>query len=162
MAAILLPLMGGLAQAQSGTETEMTEAERVARAYMEAYSNVDFDAMGQLMAEDIVFEDPTSIPAGHSGIHREGREAVLQGFREFEQRDHPITLGLQWGIVYESNDRVIFMGQVQARFPSRQRNRDVIWASPQTSVVTVEDGRVVHHVDYADYDNARQGLVDSQ
>lgn len=84
-AAAALISVGAFAQ-----DEEMGEAERVARAYMEAYSAADFDAMEPLMAEDIVFSDPTATGTGEpDGLRREGRAAAMELLHQFEAENHP-------------------------------------------------------------------------
>ena len=50
-----LAVTGAAAHAQ-----EMSEAESVARAYMDAYSRIDLDAMASFVADDVLFVDATA------------------------------------------------------------------------------------------------------
>lgn len=150
-----LALTGASAHAQ-----EMSEAETVARAYMDAYSRVDWDAMAALMSEDIIFADNTATGTDDpEGIVTEGREALLEMLYGFEAQYHPIELGFVWDTVFESNARVVFIGHVNALYPTQDPAQRFRWRSQQVTVVTVENGRVVEHRDYANYPGAEQGLI---
>ena len=85
--------------------------------------------------------------------------ALLQ---DFVDQYHPIELGFVWDDVFESNSRVIFIGHVNALYPTQDPAQRFRWRSQQVTVVTVEDGRVVEHRDYANYPGAEQGLVPAQ
>ena len=153
-----LAVTGAAAHAQ-----EMSEAESVARAYMDAYSRIDLDAMASFVADDVLFVDATATGTGNpDGLSGEGREAMRALLQDFVDQYHPIELGFVWDDVFESNSRVIFIGHVNALYPTQDPAQRFRWRSQQVTVVTVEDGRVVEHRDYANYPGAEQGLVPAQ
>lgn len=142
----------------------MSDAERIAREYMEAYSNIDWDGMLALSDENIIFTDETGMGEGvpADGYRDEGiaeRRASLQAFSD---GSHPITLGFQWDTVFESNGQVVFMGEVNALFPTQADGQLFSWRSPQVSVITVRDGKVVEHRDFANYVSPEQSMVAAQ
>ncbi|WP_417476616.1 nuclear transport factor 2 family protein [Maricaulis sp.] len=143
---------------------DVADAESVARAYMAAYSAVNLDAMEPLMAANMVFDDPTALGegVGPDGIHRDGRDASLAMLREFITAYDPIELGFVWDTVFTSNDRVIFTGHVNALYPTATEGKHFRWRADQVSVITVRDGLVVHHQDFANYAAPEQGLVPEQ
>ncbi|MEN0652933.1 MULTISPECIES: nuclear transport factor 2 family protein [Hyphobacterium] len=150
-----LALTGTSALAQ-----ETREAETVARAYMDAYSRVDWDAMAALMSEDIIFADTTATGTDDpQGIVTEGREAFLEMLRGFEAQYHPIELGFVWDTVFASNETVVFIGHVNALYPTEDPAQHFRWRSQQVAAVTVRDGIVIAHRDFANYPGAEQGLV---
>ena len=140
--------------------------ERMARDYMAHYSAANWDAMAPMMAEDIVYWDPTATGHGNgggdNGYRYEGREAALQALHEFSERYHPITLGFVWDTVFQSNNRVVFIGHADARYPMGTPDMLFRWHAPQVTVLTVRDGRVVRHEDFADYVGAETGPVPAQ
>ena len=158
LAAAAVILAGTPARAQ-----DHEDAERLARDYMEHYAATDWDAMAPMMAEDILFWDPTATGQGNgsgdNGYRYEGREATLQALHEFSERYHPITLGFQWDTVFESNNRVVFIGHVDARYPMETPGQQFRWSAPQVTVLTVRDGLIVRHEDFADYTGAEAGPV---
>lgn len=138
-----------------------SDAESIARAYMAHYSAAEFEAMGPYMAEEIVFEDATALgeDIGADGIHHEGREASLATLQSFADTYHPIELGFVWDTVFASNDRVVFIGEVNALYPTETEGQTFRWQASQVSVITVRDGLVVHHQDFANYASPDRSLV---
>lgn len=153
-AAIALFATGALAQPAPG-------AEHIAREYMAAYSAVDWDTMEGFLAGNAVFDDPTALgeDIGVDGLHHEGREAMMTALRAFADTYHPIELGFVWDTVFESNGRVVFMGEVNALYPTETEGQTFRWHAPQVTVITVRDGQVIQHQDYANYASPDQSLV---
>lgn len=150
-----LALTGASAHAQ-----DMSEAETVARAYMAAYSRIDLDEMTALVSDDVLFVDATATGTGDpDGLSGQGREAMRALLQDFVDQYHPIELGFVWDEVFESNSRVVFIGHVNALYPTEDPAQRFRWRSQHVTVVTVEDGRVVEHRDYANYPGAEQGLI---
>lgn len=141
--------------------TDMQDAEAVARAYMAHYSALDLDAMASFWADDIMFSDPTALGEGlgEDGHQMHGRDEARATLQAFIDANRPIELGFDWHTVFESNDRVIFMGHVNALYPTDTDGQTFRWRSPQVTVLTVREGKIVHQVDYADYDDADRSLV---
>lgn len=160
----LIALAATACLSASAGAQDAADAESIARAYMAHYSAVDFDAMEAYMAEDVVFDDPTALGegVGADGLHLEGREAGLAMLRNFAETSHPIELGFVWDTVFASNNRVVFMGEVNALYPTDTDGQTFRWRASQVTVITVRDGRVVHHQDFANYAGADQSLVLAQ
>jgi hypothetical protein len=154
IAAIALFATGALAQPAPG-------AEHIARDYMAAYSAVDWGAMEGFLAETAVFEDPTALgeDIGVDGLYHAGRDATLTALRAFADTYHPIELGFVWDTVFESNGRVVFMGEVNALYPTETEGQTFRWRASQVTVITVRDGQVIHHQDFANYTAPDQSLV---
>lgn len=140
---------------------DMTEAERIARDYMQHYSAVDIAQMQTFWAPDMVFEDPTAMgqDIGPDGLRFDNGEAAAAMLREFVDQNNPIELGFVWDTVFESNGRVVFMGEVNALYPTPTEGQVFRWRAPQVTVITVRDGRIIRQVDYADYDGADRSLL---
>tara|TARA_R110000868_G_scaffold45045_3_gene149905 strand:- start:50473 stop:50967 length:495 start_codon:yes stop_codon:yes gene_type:complete len=160
----LAAIVAVLSLATAASAQEISDAERVARAYMQAYSDIDWDGMLALTDEDILFTDETGMGEGvpADGYRDEGIAARRASLEEFSETYHPITLGLQWDTVFESNGRVVFMGEVNALYPTQTEGRLFRWRSPQVSVITVRDGKVVRHEDFANYATPDQSILITQ
>lgn len=131
-------------------------------AYMAAYSAADFEAMEPFMAEDVVFSDPTATGLGETGLLHHSRDEIMAALREFDAQYNPIALNFEWDTIFESNDRYVFMGRVNAIYPVDQEGMVFRWSAPQTTVIHLRDGRVVEQYDFADYEGAEQGLVPAE
>jgi ketosteroid isomerase-like protein len=136
-------------------------AEAVARAYMGHYSAIDLEAMAALLAEDAEFTDPTAEDDEHgeTGFVGTGRESLITLLTEFVETYHPIEFGFEWDEVFTSNSRVVFIGHVNALYPTETEGQNFRWRSQQVTVITVRDGLVVRHQDFANYASPDRSLV---
>ena len=159
LAAGLALIMTPALQAQGDANAS---AEAFARTYMTHYSNLDWDAMTDLLAEEVLFRDATAEGGefGPDGIVEDGRDAMIASMRAFSDRYHPIELGFEWDQVFTSNSRVVFVGHVNALYPTEEPGRVFRWRSEQVSVITVRDGQVIEHQDFANYASPEQGLIE--
>lgn len=130
---------------------EPSEDERIARAYLDAYSAIDTAAMARFLHDEVVFADQTA-PKSQGGPHvMAGRDVFLAKLKSFGlgRIDYELTR------TFESNGRTVFVGNVTALYPRSDGTR-LRWRAAIVTVVTVENGKVVRHDDYADYRNATQ------
>jgi ketosteroid isomerase-like protein len=161
MIRMMAALAAMISLAASAHAQEMSDAERLARDYMEHYSAVDWDGMEAFLAEDVVFADTTAMGEnyGPDGIHFESREEAMAMLRQFGAQFQPIELGFVWETIFESNGRVVFMGHVNALYPTEQDGQVFRWRAEQVAVITVRDGVIVRHEDFANYAAPERGLV---
>jgi len=138
-----------------------SDSERIARDYMASYAAIDWDAMESMLAEDAIFEDSTAIgpDIGIDGLRHEGREETMTALRAFSETNQPIELGFVWETVFQSNERVVFIGEVNALFPTQTEGQTFRWRAEQVSVITIRDGQVVRHQDFANYRSPDQSLI---
>lgn len=149
---LMFATVGGAA-AQTPTSGN-AETIAVARAYMDAYQALDLHRLEAFYAEDVAFNDPTSVQAPGVGgpfIWR-GRAEVLAGIRDWKSYVHSLNYNVEH--IYEASGQVVFVGDVNplvstANGPAQYRYHIV-------TIVTVEDGQVAEHRDYTDYAGAVQ------
>lgn len=135
----------------------------VATAYTQAYSDLDLQAMGQWLDEQTVFVDETWARNGNSEpeIHV-GEAAFMAVLEDFMAEYEPLGLNFEWDYVFESNDRVVFSGWVNSRYATEDPDQLFQWRARQVTVLTVSEGQITHHRDFAAYETPEQGLVPSQ
>jgi hypothetical protein len=153
--------LGSTAHAQDPAP-EMSDAERIARQYMAYYSAVDIEGMETLLADTAVFADPTAMGPGIEGLDGlqfDTIEEAMEMLRDFRDSSGVIELGFVWDTVFESNNRVVFMGHVNALYPSQTDGMVFRWRAEQTTVITVRDSQVIEQLDFANYHTTDQGLV---
>ena len=150
-----------LAAAASAQDTD-ADTRAIVDAYMAHYSAAEFDAMEAYMADDVVFVDPTATGLGEAGLVHHSRDEIMAALREFAAQNNPIGLNFEWDTVFESNNRYVFMGRVNATYPVQQDGMVFQWSAPQTTVIHMRDGLVVEQYDFADYEGAEQGLVPAE
>ncbi|MBO6795679.1 nuclear transport factor 2 family protein [Maricaulis sp.] len=147
--------------AQDAQPAKRSEAERIARDYMAAYSQVDLERMQSFLADDAVFEDRTALGegVGPDGLSYDNSASVMEMLNQFRATYNPIELGFAWDTVFESNGRVIFSGHVNALYPTQDVTQNFRWRAEQVTVITVRDGHVVRHQDFASYANPQREMV---
>ena len=137
-----------------------TSSLETATAYMEAYSALDLDAMRGWLNEESVFIDETWVKQGETEAQLHvGEDAFMAVLEEFMEQYSPQGLNFEWDFVFESNDRVVFGGWVNALYPSDDPDQLYRWRTRQVTIITVEDGQVTHHRDYAGFNDVDGGLV---
>jgi ketosteroid isomerase-like protein len=127
----------------------VTPAEAVARQYIAAYSAADWDAMAPFMAEDFVLVDRTSPEFG--GQEFRGSEAVLAMLRDFGKSSKIIGLFLDFPVVFESSGIVVFTGHVNTLSRTPEEGFGQQWRAEQVTILTIRDGKVARHEDFANY-----------
>ena len=135
------------ALAQAG---ESSAVEQVARAYMQAYSDANWDAMAPYMGDEYVLIDRTNPDPEFQPEHR-GRDTALAMMRAFGRDQGVIELGFEFPTVFESNNIVVFSGFVNVHAAPPGVDYAYRWRAEQVTVLTIRDDRVVRHEDYANY-----------
>ena len=119
----------------------------IARAYISAYEQQDFDAMRGLMADDAVLIDPTSFDLAfvQAPIHWTGADEILEGISAWN-----IARG-EYHIdrVYEAAERVVFDASMDVYYATSEGERGFRY--PIITIVTVENGLVTEHRDYTGF-----------
>jgi ketosteroid isomerase-like protein len=163
MKSIMLAVAGGLLlSVAASAQNSDAETRAIVDAYMAHYSAAEFDAMAAYMAEDVVFIDPTAAGLGEAGLAHHSRDEIMTALREFASQNNPIGLNFEWDTVFESNDRYVFMGRVNATYPVQQEGMVFRWSAAQTTVIHMREGLVVEQYDFADYEGAEQVLVSEE
>lgn len=136
-------------RASTGTESR---AEQVARQYVAAYSAADWDAMEPFMSDDFVLVDRTHPQLG--GQQFEGRAAVLAMLRDFGEKGGVQGLFLDFPVVFASGGTVVFTGYVNTLSRAPEVGFGLRWRAEQVTILTVREGKVVRHEDFANYGGA--------
>lgn len=134
-------------------DTAPSEVERIARAYMQAYSDANWDAMAPYMGDDFVLIDRTNPDPEFQPEHH-GRESALQMMHAFGRDQGVIELGFEFPTVFESNNIVVFSGFVNVHAAPPGVDYAYRWRAEQVTALTIRDGKVVRHEDYANYRTA--------
>ena len=147
LVALGLSLLCGEAFAQNDAVSPRETAE----AWIAAYEAQDFDAMRALLTPDSVFVDPTSFerPEVTNTINWTGPDAIIAGVSA-------------WGIshgaydvsrTFASSNRIVFNAIMTVVYDTP--DGEIAYLYPITTIITVEDGHVVEHRDYTDFDGMR-------
>lgn len=147
---LALALAFGLSSPAGAQSADRSETEQIARAYMNAYSAADWDGMAAYMADDFVLIDHTN-PDPSFQHQYDGRDATLEMLRAFGRDGGIIELGFEFPMVFESNNVVVFVGHVNTYAAPPNRDFAYRWRAEQVTALTIENGRVARHEDFANY-----------
>lgn len=144
-AALLFAAAPCEAQTQPRQSGDAAAIER-ARAYLQDYEQLDLAALSRHYSERADFVDETSRAFPEPFIWT-GRDAILAGIGRW--KDTVRRLEYRVADTFESAGRVVFIGTVDSVSPGP--DGDVTMVFPVVTIVTLEEGLVVEHRDYADY-----------
>lgn len=146
--ALVLGFISTNSQAQQKFNESTANTKKIATKYFNTYLDLDFESLRKMMHQNISFEDPT---AKHifGGVKQEGIENVYKNFKnayasiiEMKQKN------LQ---AFFSSETGVFKFTITWSYRSNQLNKVITVSMPLVIVLTVNDNKVVKHVDYGDY-----------
>lgn len=144
------PLILAVAALVFSTASHAQAPAEIARAYFDAYSEMDIARMEELLAEDAVFSDRGSFDVPGGPYHYEGREAIIAALTGFQDQWGLYALRYDLSIEHEASGQAVYGGQVEARW-RMEDGRDRVWRGDIVTTVRVRDGQVIEHLDLPDY-----------
>lgn len=150
---IWLALFFGAGAAYAENEVS-GEAETIAlaRDYLEAYQALDLGRLETYYADQVRFNDPTSLRVQGVGgpFIWHGRVEVMNGLRGWSAYIRSLRYDLDR--VYEASGHVVFVGAVNPMVATPEGL--VQYRYNIVTIVTIESGQVIEHRDYTDYAGA--------
>ena len=153
-----LSLFASAASAQQATSQETIT---IAENYLAAYSTFKPEKMAPFLAEDMVFSDPTSTDQTADGgaFMFNGKDAVLKGLGDYAAQYKAFSVNYDIERQYESNGVVVFVAQLTYNLVTND-DKTFTGAAPIVTAITVENGKVVKHLDLYDYKGNVQSFTD--
>ena len=150
---LFVVLLQAPAVAQSETDDEL---ERIAMDYLATLERMDWERQKTFYTAASVFEDPTSAIFGEPW-HFVGPEAIAGFWRDSAEKAGTLSI--------ENTYRKVFVagGLVVVELDAKVRNRATRLGFPDdefectfhvVSILRIQDGKIVHHLDHADYASA--------
>lgn len=142
------PLLAAIAVLTAGALAEETQYQRdakAAQAYADAYSARDINALTALLADDAVFEDPSS--------RFEGKEAIAAGLTEVFGRITSTGPESKEINKYRSGNDFVFMGWADFNMMMAvgdQPKREFNFKLDFMMILKIENGKITEHRDYLD------------
>ena len=128
--------------------------QAVAMDYLETLYRFDFDSLSELASPDLILEDPTAAFTTGEPLRLEGLAAVVDVFRSFAETVDSVELKIEH--TFTSGDHVVayleFVTVGDGAFAGRP-GVQISLRVPVVTVLRVQDGRVTHHLDHADYES---------
>ena len=147
-AAAMMSLPAAAEEAEQPSYSEVGAATApVADAYFAAYTGRDWDRLETLIAEDADFRDPTATLV-FGGIVSEGSAAMMERFRNGYSSITHMSFATSRRMI--SGNVAIYEGALDWGI-NLGGGTVVDSVTPMVIVLTVKDGKVVHHRDYVDY-----------
>ncbi len=128
--------------------TTSDRTQKVAQKYFEAYLARDWNTVETLVADDVSFGDPTAVQLFGPNTHM-GKAAAMKYFRENYAALTEMKATVTRAIF--ASHYAIFESTLDWSVKLRNGKELRTPAMPFVVIVTVRDGKVVEHRDYADY-----------
>lgn len=124
----------------------------VAEDYLAAYSSFDMSRMEPFLADDMKFNDPTSLgqAPGGGAFQFDGKAEVLEQLGAFADGFNSFSVSYEVERRYESAGVVVFVAQLSFAGESKDGN-SFEGSAPIVTAVTVTDGKISAHYDFFDY-----------
>ncbi len=144
----------------SMAQVEAKSNHHIAMDYMRAYGQWDFDTMKSFYADQVHFEDVTAKEAFKQAFVFDGKEDVYQFFKhvfanKFENvKPSYVHFNIQNSFTSNSTTVVhsIFDCIIPTSWFDESSTEVILISIPFTTILTIEDGLIVQHLDYGDYD----------
>jgi len=152
--ALTLLLAVGCASTPGPLERDDT---RPADAWLSAIEAQDWAALGALLADDAVYEDPTAADERGAPLRFEGRDAIVAFWRDSSDDSEARDIRYRIDDSFESGGVTVLTLWLTIGVGGAYWDVDteVLWLSGrQITVVTERDGRIVRVADHVDYDAA--------
>jgi len=115
--------------------TEITRT--VVDQFNEAFNRHDTDALARLLTDDTVFENTSPPP---DGLRIEGREAVVQFWRDWFSRNSDST--------FDAEDTIVCGDRAVVCWVYRKLRKGQPWHLRGVDVFTVRDGKIAAKLAY--------------
>ena len=133
--------------------TEPPSNIELGRHYLDALYAFNYPELEKMLHADAVFEDPTSAVVSPDVTQRYvGRSAILefvhQSSNGITDADYQVLSGFSTGefVVFNLEYSTVFEGEMLG-IPGRVFSVKI----PAVTILQVQHGLVIHHVDYVDY-----------
>ena len=140
-----------VATAQEAKPTS-EEIISIAEDYLAAYSSFEVSAMAPFLADDMKFNDPTSLgqAPGGGAFQFDGKAEVLEKLGAFADGFNSFSVSYDVERRYESAGVVVFVAQLGFAGETKEGN-SFEGTAPIVTAVTVTDGKISAHYDFYDY-----------
>lgn len=151
IAFVALPVQAGEAAYAPEEQVYISNGEttrRVAETYFDAYIRRDWTAIEGLISEDGGFSDPTSEQIFGTKPHR-GKEETIKAFRSGYAGITAMSANITRTVF--SSSYALFEGTLDWTLKLQSGKTIDTKEMPIVVILTIKDGKVVDHKDYADY-----------
>lgn len=135
---------------------EGAERKQIALDYLETLAAADWEKQKTFYTEETVFEDPTADFFGDPW-HLKGPEAISEFWRTAYDSSGTRSVENDYLRLFVNGSRVVVTFDSKVRFDAASLGfpgQEVEGVIHVVTVLKIEDGKIVHHLDHADYAGA--------
>ena len=139
---------------------EPGELKRIALEYLGALADADWEKQKTFYTDESVFEDPTADLFGEPW-HFRGAAEITEFWRTSYESSGTLGAVNTFDRVFVNGSRVILVYDARVRFDGHQvgfPGEQLEGTIQGVSVLRIEDGKVLHHLDFVDYAGAQRDL----
>ena len=132
---------------------ESAALKQIALDYLETLAAADWEKQKTFYTEESVFEDPTADLFGEPW-HFQGPEAISDFWRTSFEGSGTKSVENHYLRIFVNGSRVVVEYDATVRFDAARLGfpgQDVEGTIHGVTVLRVEDGKIVHHLDHVDY-----------
>lgn len=131
---------------------------QLVRQYLSYMDGQQLDQAKAMMHPEITFDDPTW---GNAAV--QGADAVVAAY----QGNMPDNLLLREQLAFSTNNIVViqYMGSADLKTPSGDENQAPVTVhvmAPLVRVIGIKDGKIISHIDLAEYDHIKKRTTEVQ
>ena len=149
-----------LAMTAEEPPAEPGELKRIALEYLEALANADWEKQRTFYTDESVFEDPTADLFGEPW-HFRGADEITNFWRTSYEGSGTLGVTNTFDRIFVNGSRVVLVYDalvrfdgLQVGFPGEQLEGHI----QGVTVLRIEGGKVLHHLDHVDYARAQRDL----
>lgn len=149
-----------LAISAEETSTEPNELKRLALEYLGALADADWQKQKTFYTEESVFEDPTADLFGEPW-HIRGADEITDFWRTSYESSGTLGVVNTFDRIFVNGSRVVLVYDALVRFDGLQvgfPGERLEGTIQGVTVLRIEGGKVLHHLDHVDYARAQRDL----
>ncbi len=139
---------------QPQDQAQQAALHELSRTYLEALCANDFEALKPLLSADALFEDPTRVTLTGEVQRIQGRAAMLENFAKNARSGASSEVEIVESFVTGEHVvmRLNYRSQGSANVIRLEGDKPSVELKiPAVTILRIQKGRVVHHLDHVDY-----------
>lgn len=140
-------------KAETPPEAQIKSIEYVARNYLDALYALEFDKALNMLTADMFFEDTSATVFQGEPVFVNGREKVVDTFRNSATFLNEASYEIQ--SIFVNGSQVVmtltYMANMKGQFIGIDAE-EVFVKVPAVTILNVEDGKIASHTDYVGYE----------
>ena len=135
------------------SQSESIDNETLATKYLALYTSMNFDEIASYYNESSIFEDPTSSFFSQNSTYeiKTGPDSIIaflqEGFSKISDISYEIDTKYNVGVVNYTSGILNYKFEISTNGETKKLDFEL----PLTIILTIKEGKIVHHQDIANY-----------